>query len=220
MVLIVSQQILFRQGLELVFSSAKDIGILSNTDFSNGIAFALEESPPDVAIIDIDGHSDSGMALGRRLKQRMRSIGIIMLTSNPNDTQFFQALKAQAAGYLSKEIIADQLIEAIRRVARGDHIINESLMNYPNVADKVLQQFQELSSQSETEGLISALTTRETEILNCIAQGHLNKQIAIILGVSEQTVKNHVTSILRKLNANARTEAVVVALKKGIISIA
>ena len=218
-VLIVSQQVLFRQGLEIVFSSMKDTEILGVADFSNGIAFALDESPPDVAIIDNDGPSDSGLVLSRRMKQRLPSIGVVMLTSKPNDAQLFQALKAQAAAYLSKEITADHLANVIRRVARGEHPINESLTTQPNVADQVLKQFQELSSQSESEDFISPLTARETEILDYIAKGYLNKQIALILGISEQTIKNHVTSVLRKLNANARTEAVVVGIKQGIISI-
>jgi len=142
-----------------------------------------------------------------------------VLTSNPDDAQLFQALKAQATAYLNKEITADQLVDIIRRVARGEHPINESLTTRPNVAEQVLHQFQELSWRSEAEGFISPLTPRETEILNYIAQGYLNKQIAVELNISEQTIKNHVTSILRKLNANARTEAVVVAIKQGLISI-
>jgi DNA-binding NarL/FixJ family response regulator len=219
-VLIVSQQALFRQGVELALSSMKDLEISGTADFTNGIAFALDELPPDVAIIDIDGPSDSGLTLARRMKQRLPSIGVVMLTSNPNDAQLFQALKAQAAAYLGKEITADHLVGAIRRVARGEHIINESLTTRPNVADQVLHQFQELSSESENEDFILPLTSRETEILNYIAQGYLNKQIAVVLGISEQTIKNHVTSILRKLNANARTEAVIVGLKQGLISIA
>ncbi len=89
----------------------------------------------------------------------------------------------------------------------------------PKVAEQVLHQFQELSWRSEEVAFISPLTPRETEILNYIAQGYLNKQIAGELGISEQTIKNHVTSILRKLNANARTEAVVGAIKQGLISL-
>jgi two-component system response regulator DegU len=82
-----------------------------------------------------------------------------------------------------------------------------------------LRQFQELSSRSDTEEVVSSLTKREKEILDYIARGFLNKQIASSLEISEQTIKNHVTSILRKLNANARTEAVVIAIKRGIISL-
>jgi len=218
-ILIVSQQVLFRQGLELAFSSIKDAELLGNEDFNNGIAFAIDESPPDVAIIDIDGISDSDLMLARRMKQRLPSIGVVMLTSNPNSTQLFQALKVQAAAYLSKEVNADELIDTIRRVARGEHPINESVTAQPNVADQVLKQFQELSWQRESEDIISPLTPREKEILNYVAQGYLNKQIAVVLDISEQTIKNHVTSVLRKLNANARTEAVVLGIKQGIISI-
>jgi len=219
-VLIVSKQGIFRQGLEQVFRSMKDFNISGITDLNNGIAFDIEESPPDVAIIDIDDPSDSGMILARKMKQRLPSIGIAMLTNNPNDDQLFQALKARASAYLSKETNTDHLVNVIKRVAAGEHPINESLTTNPNVADQVLKQFQELSSQSESEDFISPLTARETEILDYIAKGYLNKQIALILSVSEQTIKNHVTSVLRKLNANARTEAVVVGIKKGLISIA
>ena len=216
---IVSQQILFRQGVELVLSSMEGIEISGAADFNNGIAFTVDELPPDVAIVDIDAPSDSGLALARSIKQRLPSVGIVVLTSNPNETQLFQALKAQAAAYLNKEITADHLVDAIRRVARGEHPINESLTTQPKLAEQVLQQFQELSWRSETEGFIAPLTPREMEILNYVAQGYLNKQIAVELDISEQTIKNHVTSILRKLNANARTEAVVVGIKQGLISL-
>jgi len=219
-VLIVSQQVLLRQGVELALSSTKDFDISGITDFNNEIAFDIEESPPDVAIIDIDGPADRGLILARQIKQRLPSVGIVMLTSNHNDAQLFQALKAQAADYLSKETTAANLADSIRRVAAGEHPINESLTINPNVADQVLQQFQELSLRSETEGIISPLTTREIEILDYVSKGYLNKQIALSLGISEQTIKNHITSILRKLNANARTEAVVIGLKQGLISIA
>jgi len=110
-------------------------------------------------------------------------------------------------------------VDTIRRVARGEHPINESLTTRPKLAEQVLHQFQELSWRSETEDFLSPLTPREKEILDYIAQGYLNKQIAAELDISEQTIKNHVTSILRKLNANARTEAVVIAIKQGLISI-
>lgn len=216
-VFILSQQSLFRQGIEHSLSSIEDIKISGAAEVNDEVLSAIDNLPPDVAIVDIDAPSESGLALARRIKQRLPNIGVVMLTSNPNDAQLFQALKAQAAAYLSKEITADQLVNTIRRVARGEHPINESLTTRPSVANQVLQQFQELSWRGEV--FISPLTPKETEILNYIARGYLNKQIAIELDISEQTIKNHVTSILRKLNANARTEAVVIAIKQGLISI-
>ena len=218
-VFILSQQSLFRQGAELSLSSAKDIEVSGAAEVNDEVLSAIDNLPPDVAIVDIDAPSDSGLTLARRIKQRLSNIGVVVLTSNPNDTQLFQALKAQASAYMNKEITADQLVDIIRRVARGEHPINESLTIRPNVANQVLRQFQELSWRSEDEAFISPLTSRETGILKYIAQGYLNKQIAAELDISEQTIKNHVTSILRKLNANVRTEAVVIAIKQGIISI-
>ena len=218
-VFIVSQQFLFRQGIEHSLSSTKDIEISGTTEVNDKVLSAIDTLPPDVALVDIDSPADDSLTLARKIKQRSPNIGLIVLTSNPNDTQLFQILKAQAAAYLNKEITADQLVDTVRQVARGEHPINESLTSRPKVAEQVLHQFQELSWRSEAEAFISPLTPREMEILNYIAQGYLNKEIAVKLGISEQTIKNHVTSILRKLNANARTEAVVVAIKQGLISL-
>jgi len=218
-VFVVSQQSLFQQGVEHSFSGIEDIAISGITGVTDEVLPVIDNLPPDVALVDLDGLSDSGLELARKIKQRSPSIGVIVLTSTPDDSQLFQALKAQAVAYLSKEVTADQLVDTVRRVARGEHPINESLATRPKVAEHVLQQFQELSWRSEAEAFISPLTSRETEILQYIAQGYLNKQIAAELDISEQTIKNHVTSILRKLNANARTEAVVIAIKQGLISI-
>jgi len=219
-VIIISQQLLFRQGIELALSAMKDVKISATAEVNDEVLSIIDTLPPDVALVDIDALNESGLKLARKIKQRLPSIGVIVLTSNTEDAQLFQALKAQAVAYLSKEINPDELIHTIRRVARGEHPINENLTARPKLAEQVLHQFQELSWRSETEGFIAPLTPREMEILNYIAQGYLNKQIAAELDISEQTIKNHVTSILRKLNANARTEAVVVAIKQGLISLA
>jgi DNA-binding NarL/FixJ family response regulator len=218
-VFIISQQSLFLQALEHSFSETEDITIIGTTSVNSEVLKAIDNMPPDVALLDLDGPSESGLELARKIRQRSPNIGVVLLTSNPDDSQLFLSLKAQAVAYLNKEVTAQQLIDIIRRVAKGEHPINESLTNRPKVAEHVLQQFQELTSRSEAEAFISPLTPREIEILQYIAKGYLNKQIAAELGISEQTIKNHVTSILRKLNANARTEAVVVAIKQGLIKI-
>ncbi len=218
-VIVISPQAMFRKGIELTLSSESDIKIIESVDFSNGVEYSVENLPPDIAILDIDGSENEGFDIAQRLKHRLPNIATIILTSNPDDEHLFLALKAQAAACLSKEVTTDEIIQAIRRLAHGEYPINESLHDRPKVAEHVLEKFQELASQSDTGDLISSLTRRETEILEYIAKGFLNKQIASELGISEQTIKNHVTSILRKLNANARTEAVVIGIKRGIISI-
>ncbi len=220
-VFVISQQSLFQAAVEQTFQNAMDIIIAGTTGIDEEMLVAIDNLPPDVALLDLDGGQvEPGLDLARKIKMRSPSVGVIVMTSNPDDNQLFLALKAQAVAYISKEVTGQQLTEMVRRVARGEHPINEALTSRPRVAEHVLQQFQELSFRSETESLISPLTPREIEILEYIAQGFLNKQIAAELGISEQTIKNHVTSILRKLNANARTEAVVVAIKQGLIKIA
>ena len=218
-VVIISQQSLFRQGIEHSLSDTKDMEISGAAEVNDKVLSDIDTLPPDVALVDIDGPSDEGLTLARRIKQRSPSIAVVVLTSSPSDAQLFQALKAQAVAYLNKEVTAGELVNITRRVVRGEHPINESLTTRPKVAEQVLHKFQELSWRKEAEGFISPLTPREGEILNYIAQGYLNKMIAAELDISEQTIKNHVTSILRKLNANVRTEAVVVAIKQGLISI-
>jgi two-component system, NarL family, response regulator DegU len=218
-VFIISQQSLFRQGIQHSLSNLPDINVQGTSAINDIILNNLDNMPPDVALMDIDGSAEIGLTLARKIKQHSPSIAIVILASNPSDEQLFEVLKGQAASYLSKETTAEILVETIRRVARGEHPINESLTTRPKVAEQVLLQFQELSRRTEAEAFISPLTPREMEILKYIGQGFLNKQIAVELGISEQTIKNHVTSILRKLNANARTEAVVLALKQGLITI-
>ena len=218
-VFIFSRQSLLQQGIELMLSHTEGIEISKATEMNDEVLSRLDDLPPDVAIVDIDAPDDTGLKTTRQLKQHLPNMGIIAITSDFNDVQLFEILKAQAAACLSKETSGEQLVEIVRRVSRGEHPINESLTTHPILADQVLIQFQELSRQENTRPLVSTLTSRETEILNYVAQGYLNKQIAAQLGISEQTIKNHVTSILRKLNANARTEAVILALKQGLISI-
>ena len=213
-----SQQPLFQEGILHALSATEDIEIIGQAKVTDK-ALIIEVMPPDVAIVDIDASPDSGLSLAHRLKQRLPGVGVIVLTSSPGDDQFFQALETQVAAYLSKEISSDYLAGMVRRVARGEHPINESLSSRPEIAGKILNQFQELSGKTKAETLIAPLTVRETEILNHVAQGSSNKQIAAKLDISEQTIKNHVASIMVKLNANARTQAVVIAVQKGLISI-
>jgi DNA-binding NarL/FixJ family response regulator len=218
-ILIISQQAMFRKGIEISLSSESDIEIIDSVDTSNGVEYSVDNLPPDIALLDVDGSGDNGFDIALRLKQRSPSIAIIIFTSYPDDEQLFLALKAQASAYMSKEATTEEIIQTISRLAHGEYPINDSLRDRPKVAEHVLEKFQELVSRADTEGLVSPLTNRETEILEFIARGFLNKQIASELDISEQTIKNHVTSILRKLNANARTEAVVIGIKRGIITL-
>jgi DNA-binding NarL/FixJ family response regulator len=217
-VCIISPQSLFRQGVRHSLAAIRDIEIISEAEASDALS-VVEGALPDVVMVDIDTPSDGGLKLARQIRQRLPNIGVIVLTSNPDDDQLFQSIKAQASAYISKDITAEELASTVKRTAKGEHPINESFTSHPKVAEQVLHHFRDLPLGQGAESFISPVTAREQEILNYMAKGYLNKQIALALEISEQTVKNHVTSILRKLNANARTQAVVEAIKHGLVSI-
>ncbi|MBA3337900.1 MAG: response regulator transcription factor, partial [Chloroflexia bacterium] len=156
----------------------------------------------------------------RILKRRHPQIGVIILTMHEDDEQLFHAIRVGAAAYCTKDVEAEALIKLIRRVARGEFLINENVLSRPFVASRVLDQFRELSQIDQvSDSVFSPLTPREVEILDCVAQGNSNKEIARILTISDQTVKNHITSILRKLAVNDRTQAVIYALRHGWIKL-
>lgn len=214
-----SQQPLWQRAVRQAFLDAEDIEVAGEARVTDKLPLTIEVMPPDVAIVDVDSAFDSGLNLANRIKQATPTTGVIVLASNTDDDQLFKVLKTQASAYLGKDISGDGLCDMVRRVARGEHPINESLGRRPKVAAQILHQFNALSQRQEVETLISPLTSREMEIINRMTKGDANKQIAAKLNISEQTIKNHVTSILSKLGANARTEAVVIAIQRGLVSI-
>ena len=129
------------------------------------------------------------------------------------------ATTAGAAAYMSRYIEADELATNIKRIANGELLLVESLLSKPYVLERVLRCFQDLSLKGRSVDSTNApITDRETEILSYVARGYGNKQIANVLEISEQTIKNHMTSILRKLDASDRTHAVVMAMQSGWIT--
>ena len=130
----------------------------------------------------------------------------------------FDAIKAGAAAFILKDVGPDDLVTIIRRVAVGEFLINDKVFAKPAVASRVLKEFRELAVYGqEAAPIFAPLSPREVEILDNIAQGMTNKQVAYALSISEQTVKNHMSSILRKLSVNDRTQAVVYAMRQGWI---
>ena len=219
LVVILCQQPLFRSGIEHSLSKISDIELLQCHDFRQEALKTLDTMLPDVIIADIDDTSNDYFNKIQEIKKHLTNVGFIIISSSDDDEQIFQALKSQAAAYLTKGVTTEELVDTIRRVAHGEYPINEIFVHRPKVASQVVDQFQELTQHSEAGDYMSPLTAREKEVLDYIAQGYLNKQIATELGISEQTIKNHVTSVLRKLNANSRTDAVVQAIKQGLISV-
>ena len=219
-VFIADQQALFRQGVKFSLSQkAKDITVCGEDKVVPSPVKAVESSMPDVVLLDITSPPSAGLDLCREIKHRLPSVGVIIVTPNAADDQLVQAIKSRASAYLNRDVSDMSLIDTIRRVAAGEYPINETLTANPTVVENIMNEFQDLSWGKGIENMLYPLTQRETQVLNYMAQGCPNRQIASVLSISEQTVKNHVTSIFRKLDANARTQAVVIAVKRGLISL-
>ena len=217
-VIVADRQPLFRKGVEFFLREAEDIIISAEVSSESELLAKVVYEIPDVVLLDISLNSE-GMELARVVKQHVPSVAVIVIAPAPNDEGLFMAIKARAAGYVSRDISSDELVNIIRRASRGEYPLNDSFLSQPKVAAQVLEQFQDFSWGKGVETFVSPLTPRETQILNYMAKGYLNKQIAGMLDISEQTIKNHVTSMLRKLDANARTQAVITAVRRGIISL-
>lgn len=218
-VLIIDDHPLFRQGIRWSLEDADDIEVVGEAENGQEAIKLTERFTPDVVLVDINLPGLNGLEVARVIKRREPRIGIIVLSVYEDDDQLFQAIKVGAAAYSSKDVNPENLLCYIREVARGRYLINDSVLAKPNVATRVLHQFRELAAteDEQTSALFAPLTSREIEILDCIARGLSNKEIANELSISGQTVKNHITSILSKLQVNDRTMAVIYAIQRGWI---
>jgi two-component system, NarL family, response regulator DegU len=220
--LIVDDHPLFRQGVRYSLQEEYDIKVVGDAASAEEALQFIVASPPDVMLIDINLPGMDGLELTRHIHRTYPSLGVVVLSMHENDEQAFNALRAGAAAYYSKEISSVNLAQVVRRVARGEYVINDVMFEEPKVAQRILSQFRDINRGVTTDAdvdftLFSPLSDREIEVLEKIANGSSNKEIADTLNISTQTVKNHISSILRKLSLNDRTQAVIYALRRGWI---
>lgn len=215
---IVDDHPLFRRGVMGVLQEEHGLQLVGEAQDGHEALRLVEELEPDIVLMDVNLPGISGLEVTRIIRRRWPHVAVVIMTSSDDDEQLFAAIKAGAAAYLSKSAQAHELLATLRAVASGHYPINDAVLSKPSVASKVLDQFRQLATQSnDVQSFFSPLTNRELEILDCIARGNSNKEIARLLNISDQTVKNHITSILRKLAVNDRTQAVIYALKHGWI---
>lgn len=224
--LLVDDHPLFRQGVRGALSSEEDVTIVgeaaSGEEALDWLQTIGPNQEPNVMLVDLNLPGMNGHDLTRQVRRQFPNVGVVMLSMHESDEQAFNALRAGAAAYRSKDVKPQALVEILRRVARGEYVINDVVLEEPRVASRVLTQFRNLPQALATAPeadipIFTPLSDREIEVLERIASGGSNKEIADSLGISTQTVKNHISSILRKLSLNDRTQAVLFALRRGWI---
>jgi DNA-binding NarL/FixJ family response regulator len=216
--MIVDDHPLFRQGLRRVIEAEEDMEVIIEVGDGEEALRLAQKMIPDVIMMDVNIPTMNGLQVASSLKDSLPNVGIIMLTAYHDDEQIFHAIKAGAGAYYPKDVTPRKLVEAIRQVSQGNYVIEDNVLAKSQVTSWLLKQFEQMSTfGGSPDELFVPLSPREMEILHLVARGYSNKEIAHELGISRQTVKNHMTSILRKLSVNDRTQAAIYALRRGWI---
>jgi DNA-binding NarL/FixJ family response regulator len=201
-----------RKGIREFLEEVDDIRVVAEaTTGTEALAASLEQRP-DVVVLDIQMPQMSGVEAARQIKSQVPEVRVLVLTAYDDDPYIFAMLQAGASGYVLKNASSDELVRAVRAVAAGESALD------PAVTSKVMSQLtsgKPLGAQAVVEGL----TDRELDVLRLAARGHTNRAIGRELGISDRTVQGHLANAFGKLGVNSRTEAVLLAMKQGWITL-
>ncbi len=212
-VLVVDDHALFRRGIAAVLASEEGLEVVGEAVDGLEAIEKAREIAPDVILMDLNMPRCSGLEAIQALQTEMPQVNILVLTVSEEETDLFASVKFGARGYLLKNTEPEELIHAIFHIAQGGVIVS------PLMATKLLTEFKDLTAGAEREPIGEAgadLSPREGEVLQLVAQGATNKEIADSLFIAENTVKTHLKSIMEKLHLANRSQAAAYAVKRGL----
>jgi two-component system NarL family response regulator len=208
-ILIVDDHTLFRTGIRKMLEVETDMRVVGEAATGREALDQARKLMPDVILMDIKMPDLDGVTAARTLHREMPHMGIIFVTMFEDDEFIFKGLQAGGRGYILKDADPETMLRAIRAVAHGESLLGTT------IAQKVMRQFSALPGKQTS--LFDDLTPRELEVLKLIAEGLSNKEIAEELTISEKTVKNHINNIFSKLHVNDRSQAMLYAIRKGLV---
>jgi DNA-binding NarL/FixJ family response regulator len=215
-IVVVDDHPLFRQGVIDAFSLEKDIQIVGEADSGTAALNLIRSTLPDIAILDVNLPDMNGQQITRQLATEKIDTRVVLLTAYDDTEQVIHAMRAGARAYCAKDIKPDKLSQVIRTVMQGMYYVGQQSMDEVERRNWLNQQTEQAAKPYSDPGEpFHPLSNREMEVLECVTRGMSNKEIATSLGISHQTVKNHVTAILRKIGVEDRTQAAVYALRRG-----
>jgi DNA-binding NarL/FixJ family response regulator len=216
-ILIVDDHPLFRDGLQQALNLESDLKVIGQSVDGEDALRAARKLQPDVILLDINLPLLNGLQVARQLKAERNNTAIIVLTAYHDSQQVLHAMRAGASAYCSKDVTPDELVEIIHDVANGYFVVENERMDERTLDSWIQSNIEAMSGPYiiDAEEHYIPLSPREMEILQFVTNGLSNKEIAMKLRISQQTVKNHMTSILKKLNVEDRTQAAVNAIRRG-----
>ena len=210
-VMVVDDQTLVRQGIRTLLELG-DITVVAEAADGGEALSALDDHRPDVLLLDLRMPVYDGLWLLQKLQESGNNIPVLVLTTFDDDALVVEALRTGARGYLLKDVTVDQLSQAVHALAEGGTLIA------PSITDRLVRAIRNSPPPTGANGtVVESLTEREIEVLRLVAEGYSNRQIAELIHLAEGTVKNHLSSILVKLGARDRTNAVLRAIREGIL---
>ena len=211
-VVLVDDQHLFRRGALQSLREAQDLAVVGETPNTDDALDVVSAQAPSVVVLgELGGGWD---VFAAAIRKRLPDAGLVVLLDKITEEDLFYALKAGACACRPRTIVGNQLVDAVRHAARGECVIHMSDVTSTGRSRRILAQSgMSAESQAQEAAVACPLSDREMEILAGVAEGCSNKEIGRRCGISDQTVKNHLTAVLRKLNVTDRTEAVVIALR-------
>ena len=221
-IVVVDDHPLFRQGVVDALSLEPDMTVIGQASSGDEALEMIRSLCPDIAVLDVNLPGMNGQQITHRVVQEKLSTRVLLLTGYDDLEQALHAALAGAAAYCAKDIGPQRLIQSIREIHQGKYVVAEQVFSREELDVWLKSQMQETKSNrpySEPGMPFHPLSKREMEVLSCVVRGMSNKEIALLLGISHQTVKNHVTAILRKFGVEDRTQAVVYALKRGWVQL-
>ncbi|EEM81012.1 MULTISPECIES: response regulator [Bacillus] len=210
-VLLVDDHTVVLKGLAFFLSTQEDLELVGEANNGKEALVKVGETNPDVILMDLYMPEMDGVEATAYIKKEYPNVKVIVLTSFSDQAHVLPALRAGASGYILKDVEPDQLVEAIRSAYKGN------IQLHPDIANALLSQTLPVEEKEEEPSIVDVLTARENEVLQLLAKGMSNKEIASVLVITEKTVKAHVSSILSKLNLSDRTQAALYAVKNGIV---
>lgn len=215
-IIVVDDHPLFRQGVIDSFSLESDLDVVGHASSGEEALETISQLKPDVAVIDVNLPGMNGQQVTRQVVLDKGPTKVVLLTAYDDTEQVIHAMRVGAYAYCSKDVMPETLIEVIRTVASGNYYVNGQKLDADGVQDWLEEKTDSSTrSYSDPGEPFYPLSAREMEVLESVTLGMSNKEIATALGISHQTVKNHVTAILRKLGVEDRTQAAVYALRRG-----